>query len=67
MVTVKVWEDVRLILPESILRSLGLREGDCVEVRRQNGVPWLQRISQQLDADARQAVVDSQGGRIVSL
>ena len=32
-----------LILPESLGRSLGLTEGDRVEVRRQDGILWLQR------------------------
>ena len=43
MVTVQLSKDERLILPESLGRSLGLREGDRVEVRRQDGVLWLQR------------------------
>ena len=36
-------KDEKLILPESLERSLGLREGDFVEVRRQDDVLWLQR------------------------
>ena len=43
MVTVQLSKDEKLILPESLGRSLGLREGDRVEVRRQDGVLWLQR------------------------
>jgi hypothetical protein len=43
MVTVELSKEEKLILPESLGRSLGLREGDRVEVRRQNHVLWLQR------------------------
>jgi len=43
MVTVQLSKDEKLILPESLGRSLGLREGDRVEVRRQDDVLWLQR------------------------
>jgi bifunctional DNA-binding transcriptional regulator/antitoxin component of YhaV-PrlF toxin-antitoxin module len=43
MVTVQLSKDEKLILPESLGRSLGLREGDRVEVRRQDSVLWLQR------------------------
>ena len=43
MVTVRLSKDEKLILPESLGRSLGLREGDCVEVRRQDDILWLQR------------------------
>ena len=45
MVIVQLSKDEKLILPESLGRSLGLREGDCVEVRRQDDVLWL-RCSQ---------------------
>ena len=43
MVTVQLSKDEKLILPESLGRSLGLREGDRVEVRRQDSILWLQR------------------------
>jgi bifunctional DNA-binding transcriptional regulator/antitoxin component of YhaV-PrlF toxin-antitoxin module len=43
MVIVQLSKDEKLILPESLGRSLGLREGDRVEVRRQDDVLWLQR------------------------
>ena len=43
MVTVQLSKDEKLLLPESLGRSLGLREGDGVEVRRQDGVLWLRR------------------------
>jgi bifunctional DNA-binding transcriptional regulator/antitoxin component of YhaV-PrlF toxin-antitoxin module len=43
MVTVELSKDEKLVLPESLGRSLGLREGDRVEVRRQDDVLWLQR------------------------
>lgn len=43
MVTVKLSKDEKLVLPESLGRSLGLREGDQVEVRRRNNVLWLRR------------------------
>ena len=46
MVTVQLSKDEKLILPESLGRSLGLREGDRVEVRRHvaghSDVLWLQ-------------------------
>lgn len=43
MITVQLSEREELILPESLGRSLGLREGDRVEVRRQDRVLWLRR------------------------
>ena len=43
MVMVELSKEEKLILPESLGRSLGLREGDRVEVRRQNNVLWFQR------------------------
>lgn len=43
MVTVELSKDEKLVLPKSLGRSLGLREGDRVEVRRQDDVLWLQR------------------------
>jgi hypothetical protein len=47
MVTVQLSKDEKLILPESLGRSLGLREGDRVELRRHvaghSDVLWLQR------------------------
>ena len=43
MVTVELSKEEKLVLPESLGRSLGLREGDRVEVRRQNDVLWFQR------------------------
>jgi antitoxin component of MazEF toxin-antitoxin module len=43
MVTIELSKDEKLVLPESLGRSLGLREGDRVEVRRQNDVLWFQR------------------------
>jgi bifunctional DNA-binding transcriptional regulator/antitoxin component of YhaV-PrlF toxin-antitoxin module len=43
MVTVQLSKDEKLVLPESLGRSLGLREGDRVEVRRRDDVLWLQR------------------------
>jgi bifunctional DNA-binding transcriptional regulator/antitoxin component of YhaV-PrlF toxin-antitoxin module len=49
MVTIKLSKEEKLVLPESLGRSLGLREGDRVEVRRQDNVLWLQR-KESLDA-----------------
>jgi bifunctional DNA-binding transcriptional regulator/antitoxin component of YhaV-PrlF toxin-antitoxin module len=43
MVTVQLSKREELILPESLGRTLGLREGDRVEVRRQDNVLWLRR------------------------
>ena len=43
MVTVQLSKREELVLPESLGRSLGLNEGDRVEVRRQDGILWLQR------------------------
>ena len=43
MVTVRLSKDEKLTLPESLGRSLGLQEGDRVEIRRQDGILWLQR------------------------
>ena len=45
MVIVRLSKGERLVLPESLGRSLGLREGDRVEVRRQDDVLWLHRIA----------------------
>ena len=42
MVTVQLSKDEAVVLPESLGRRLGLREGDRVEVRREDGVLWLQ-------------------------
>jgi bifunctional DNA-binding transcriptional regulator/antitoxin component of YhaV-PrlF toxin-antitoxin module len=41
MVTVHLSKRKNLIVPESLGRTLGLREGDCVEVRRQDNTLWL--------------------------
>jgi bifunctional DNA-binding transcriptional regulator/antitoxin component of YhaV-PrlF toxin-antitoxin module len=43
MVTVQLSKEKELVLPESLGRTLGLREGDRVEVRRQDNILWLQR------------------------
>ena len=43
MVTVRFSKREDLILPESLGRDLGLREGDRVEVQRQDNVLWFQR------------------------
>jgi bifunctional DNA-binding transcriptional regulator/antitoxin component of YhaV-PrlF toxin-antitoxin module len=43
MVTVQLSNREELVLPESLGRTLGLREGDRVEVRRQDNVLWLRR------------------------
>jgi len=43
MVRVRFSKREELVLPESLGRSLGLSEGDRVEVRRQDSVLWLQR------------------------
>ena len=43
MVTVQLSKEEKLILPESLGRSLGLYEGDRVQVRRQGNVLWFQR------------------------
>ena len=43
MVMVQLSKNEKLVLPESLGRSLGLREGDRVEVRRQDHVLWLER------------------------
>lgn len=43
MVTVRFSKRKELILPESLGRDLGLREGDRVEVQRQDNVLWFQR------------------------
>jgi hypothetical protein len=44
MVTVQLSKDEKLILPESLGRSLGLCEGDRVEVRRQDSILPQSRI-----------------------
>jgi bifunctional DNA-binding transcriptional regulator/antitoxin component of YhaV-PrlF toxin-antitoxin module len=41
MVTVQLSNREELVLPESLGRTLGLRQGDRVEVRRQDNVLWL--------------------------
>lgn len=43
MVTVRFSKREELILPESLGRALGLREGDRVEVQRQDNVLRFQR------------------------
>jgi antitoxin component of MazEF toxin-antitoxin module len=43
MVTVRFSKSEELILPESLGKTLGLREGDRVEVRRQDDVLRIQR------------------------
>ena len=43
MVTVRFSNSQELILPESLGKTLGLREGDRVEVQRQDDVLRIQR------------------------
>ena len=43
MITVRFCKNEELILPETLGRSLGLREGDRVKVRRRDGVLRIQR------------------------
>ena len=43
MVTVRFSKNQELILPESLGKTLGLREGDRVEVQRQDDVLRIQR------------------------
>ncbi len=43
MVTVQLSKREELVLPESLGHTLGLREGDRVEIRRQDSVLWLRR------------------------
>ena len=43
MVVVRFSKKKELIVPESLGQALGLREGDCVEVQRQDDVLWFQR------------------------
>jgi bifunctional DNA-binding transcriptional regulator/antitoxin component of YhaV-PrlF toxin-antitoxin module len=43
VVKVQLSKREELVLPESLGRSLGLSEGDRVEVRRQDGILWLRR------------------------
>jgi antitoxin component of MazEF toxin-antitoxin module len=43
MVTVRFSKSQELILPESLGKTLGLREGDRVEVQRQDDVLRIQR------------------------
>lgn len=43
MITVQLSKGEELVLPESLGRSLGLCEGDRIEVRRQDNVLWLRR------------------------
>lgn len=45
MAIVQFSEDEKLVLPRSLGRSLGLREGDRVEVRRQGDVLLLDRTT----------------------
>lgn len=42
MVTVRFSTEEELILPQSLGRVLGLREGDRVEVQRQDNILWFQ-------------------------
>ena len=50
MVTVRFSKREELILPESLGRDLGLREGDRVEVQRQDNVLWFQRRDAELSS-----------------
>jgi bifunctional DNA-binding transcriptional regulator/antitoxin component of YhaV-PrlF toxin-antitoxin module len=50
MVTVRFSKREELILPESLGRDLGLREGDRVEVQRQDNVLWFQRRDVELSS-----------------
>lgn len=43
MVTVRFSKKEELILPESLGRTLGLREGDRVEIQRQGSILWFRR------------------------
>ena len=43
MVTVQLSKGKQIVLPESLGQSLGLRDGDQVQVRRQEDVLWFQR------------------------
>jgi len=43
MVTIRFSKREELILPESLGRALGLREGDHVEVQRQDNILWFRR------------------------
>ena len=43
MVTVQLSKGKQIVLPESLGQSLGLRDGDQVQVRRQDDVLWFQR------------------------
>ena len=43
MVRVRFSRGKELILPERLGESLGLREGDRVQVRRQENVLWIRR------------------------
>lgn len=49
MITVQLSKEDKLILPESLGHSLGLHEGDRVQVRRQDDILWFQR-KESLDA-----------------
>jgi hypothetical protein len=46
MITVLFSKEKELVLPESLGQSLGLRQGDQVQVRRQDNVLWFQRKEQ---------------------
>jgi hypothetical protein len=48
MVTVRFSKREEMILPESLGRDLGLREGDRVEVQRQDNMLRLQRRNVEL-------------------
>jgi hypothetical protein len=43
MITVRFSKEQELVLPESLGRALGLREGDCVEIQPQDHVLRFQR------------------------
>lgn len=43
MVTVRLSKRKDLLLPESLGQTLGLRQGDRVEIRRQDNVLWVRR------------------------
>ena len=43
MVTVRLTNQKDLLLPESLGQILGLRQGDRVEIRRQDNVLWVRR------------------------
>jgi antitoxin component of MazEF toxin-antitoxin module len=43
MITVQFSKGKELVLPESLGHALGLREGDRVQVQRQDSVLWFRR------------------------